>query len=402
MVRTIVRHGPSRAASLFISAAIALSTVAAAAGGVAAVDYNNTNPLTTPCGDGSHEVFPIRSFYINGAGSGLIYARLELRLSLYCNTAWTKVVNLTGSGTGYATERSLTSEEQIVTYSCPNTTLCFNSSQRETGDVLPGRGDAAWSRQLTIPPPGSRGTPSAKQPPTLRGLATVRFDSYTINFDTALEPLWTWYANNFRNERELRNNARVMTCTNDPDRCVTHGTPNFASATVRYEIHSNVDALASVDVDGDIRNVLLPAWSQRTTRSPKLVTCASPCDEDVLAIAVPEEDFDLAGRLAVTVRHGYTAPTPAEFLKQTIKLNNTLDYDHSCGVADDGCYAPPGIDDRPLISHEIGHSIGVHHCDMNYQVMCSARPSPNDEIDEGTMYWKPQALDVRALLAFYP
>ncbi len=89
------------------------------------------------------------------------------------------------------------------------------------------------------------------------------------------------------------------------------------------------------------------------------------------------------------------------FLDQTIKIKDQA-YDHPCGTTDDGCYGVTGFDDRILITHEIGHTIGLEHCDMNYQVMCHVRPSPTNEITEGVSYWKPQALDIRALLAFYP
>ncbi len=400
MGRTSVHHRPRQAVGFLLSTLIALGTLAASPQIVAAVDYNDTNPAATPCGDGSHEVFPIRSFYIKGGS--LIYARIELRWSQYCNTVWTKVVNLTGSGSGYASERSLTSEEQIVTYDCPNSTLCFDQSQRETGDVLPGLGSSGWSHQLVLPPNGLRGSPGAKQPPTIRGLATIRSGTSTYTFDTLLEPLWTWYANNFKNERNLRTNTTVMTCTNDPDRCVTHGEPNFASAIIEYELHPSLGSTpGSADLPSDIRDVLLPAWSQRMTRSPKLVSCVSPCSEEVLVMVAAAGDADLGGNYAVTVRHGFSSGTPALFLDQTIKIKNQA-YDHPCGASDDGCYGVTGNDDRILISHEIGHTLGLGHCDLNYGVMCHTRPSPTSEITPGTAYWKPQKRELLALQAFYP
>jgi hypothetical protein len=119
----------------FAVAAIAflLGSLVATAGPAYASSYNDTNPGTTVCGDGSHTVETARKFYIRMGSS--VLARLELRWSDYCDTVWAKVVNLTGSGSGYASARSLTSDETIYVYSCPYST-CLVDSQTEFNDVL--------------------------------------------------------------------------------------------------------------------------------------------------------------------------------------------------------------------------------------------------------------------------
>ncbi|MFN8629384.1 MAG: hypothetical protein U0838_03410 [Chloroflexota bacterium] len=124
--------------------------------------YDNTNPAATVCGDTSHPVYTLRDFYLRY--NNLIYAKLEIRWSKYCNTVWTRAINLTGTGTGYAPARSLTSDEKITVYNCPKES-CAVHTETETGDVLPSNGSTGFSHQFSIPAPGTTGSPAAPQPP---------------------------------------------------------------------------------------------------------------------------------------------------------------------------------------------------------------------------------------------
>jgi hypothetical protein len=129
------------------------------------------------------------------------------------------------------------------------------------------------------------------------------------------------------------------------------------------------------DLLADIKNVLLPAWHQKTPRSPKLFWCNSPCTEDVTVVLVQPGDTDVGNAFAATVQDGGNTPgEPMEFIRQTLKVKDAT-FDHPCGEVDDGCYGVTGNDDRTIISHEIGHSLGLGHCDINYGVMCHVRPS---------------------------
>jgi hypothetical protein len=360
----------------------------------AAVDYNDTNPGATPCGNGSNPVQVLRNFYI--ISGGLAYARVELRWSPTCNTVWTRSINVTGSGSGYASARSLTSSERILVYNCPRST-CKVHDQTETGDVLPGNGSAGWSHQFVVAN-GSLGSPAAVQPPTIRGIVSVKSGTSTFSIDTAYEPMWTWYANNFANERTLRDDGdKVMSCTNSPDRCVTQ-----SATTVKYELDASLNnTTGTADVMADIKTVLLPAWSAVVTHTPTLTWCSAGCAEHVLVKAAPVGDPDLGSNFAVTLRDGgFSAGTPAFFNHQTLIIRLTA-YSHPCGSVDDGCTSAAG-DDRPLISHEIGHTLGLGHCDMDFGVMCHVKSTITNELAEGTLYWTPRTRDTRALRAFYP
>lgn len=359
---------------------------------VHAVDYNNTNPFLTPCGDGSHTMIVMRNFYIKSGG--LAYARVELRWSPFCNTVWARAINVTGSGAGYATARSLTSDETIKVYNCPRFT-CQVHTETETGDVLPSNGSTGFSFQFVIPANGSIGSPAAVQPPTLRGIISIHTGGHTYSLDTNLEPIWTWFANGFKNERNLRDGSIVMSCTNSPDRCVTR------AAFVTYELDSSLSTTTGTsDLIADMQTTILPAWSHVTTNSPFLGWCLAPCSEDVLVKAVPAGDPDLGGAFGVTVYDGgFTSGTPAQYLHQTMKIKNTF-YDHSCPQGCTGTHP----DDRPVIGHEMGHTLGLEHCDTsNVSVMCAAQSTLATELDfTGPHYWAPRATDLKAFSAFYP
>lgn len=247
---------PSRAAALVASGILAVAMLAASGStAVSAAGYDNTNPGATICGDGSHTVNTLRNFYVSY--SGLIYAELQIRWSPTCNTVWTRTVNRTGHGTGYATARSLTSDEAIYVYDCPDTS-CIVHSEKETGDVLPGMDSSGWSHQFVIPSPGTTGTPAARQPPTVRGIIWITWSGHTtpVQFDTNLEPTWTWEANGFKNERNLRVNSTVMTCDNTASRC------DLAYATMYYRTDSSVPTV----IANDLVNTILPGQRRPTAR----------------------------------------------------------------------------------------------------------------------------------------
>ena len=148
-------------------------------------------------------------------------------------------------------------------------------------------------------------------------------------------------------------------------------------------------------------NTILPAWSERTAHSPSILTCGAGCDEDVLVKLVGAADPDIQGNLGVTLITYAATGTPAKFVYMTEKYLDLV-FNHNCGDADDGC-GPVG-DSRPLLSHEIGHTIGLGHCDIDRTVMChaTARAIPYSEIVDGTLFWTPQSRDVQAILADYP
>jgi hypothetical protein len=219
-----------------------------------------------------------------------------------------------------------------------------------------------------------------------------------FSFDTAMEPVWSWWANGFKNERNLRNDNTVMSCDNNRSRCVWWG----SSAPLLYELDTSLIAPPGpADLVADLKNTILPAWSDLTATSPGIFWCTAPCSEDVMLKVVPPTDPDIAGNVGVTVYDGgYSSGTPALFLHITVKYLNK-NYDHGCGTLDDGC-GPGTDDDRPVLSHEVGHTIGLGHCDLDSGVMCHAKGSASNEVDQGTLYWTPQKRDIWATKAYYP
>jgi len=226
-------------------------------------------------------------------------------------------------------------------------------------------------------------------------MVTIRTGGSVYSIDTAMEPPWTWYANGFKNERNLRNDSTVMTCTNSPDRCVTRMAQPF------YELDSSLSqTTGAADLAADMKNTILPGWSSIVPGSPALFWCTAPCIENVLVMAVPPGDARLGGAFAVTVDDGgYTAGTPARYLHQTMYFQIKA-YDHGCAA---GCTGSSN-DDRPLLGHEMGHTLGLGHCDTNQgvSVMCAARSTLTNELSfDGNHYWLPQAKDLQAFNAMY-
>lgn len=107
-----------------VSRAIRSSIIVVLLGGTAsvlpvrAVDYNDTNPAATPCGDNSHEIHTWQGAYVVSA-AGNIIAAVQVMRSDFCNTVWARVTNLSGFGPGYISARNLSVTEFLTTYNCP-------------------------------------------------------------------------------------------------------------------------------------------------------------------------------------------------------------------------------------------------------------------------------------------
>ncbi len=101
----------------------------------------------------------------------------------------------------------------------------------------------------------------------------------------------------------------------------------------------------------------------------------------------------------MTVFVNVGAGTPATFQYLEVRIKD-MSYSHPCGTVDDGCTV--GGDDRPLISHELGHTVGLGHCDLNLGAMCHTTSTTTNEQAEGTMFWTPQPRDILAIKAIYP
>jgi hypothetical protein len=289
----------------------------------------------------------------------------------------------------------------MTLYNCPKN-ACQVKTETESGDVLPSNGSSGWSHQFVLPAPGSLGNPAAKQPPTIRGVVTVHTNGTSFSLDTNLEPVWTAEFNGFKNERNLRTDATVMSCNNTADaKCATWGEPGGGRATVTYLLGSSLGSLpGTADVTADIETILLPAWSQETVRSPTLNWCTNGVTCNYDAYIRVGTSTELGQAFAKTVYVNVSAGTPATFVYLEIRIKDTP-YDHPCGAVDDGCTSAGG-DDRVILGHELGHSLGLAHCDLNYGVMCHITATPNNELAEGTLYWTPQVREVLNLQAIYP
>lgn len=55
-----------------------------------------------------------------------------------------------------------------------------------------------------------------------------------------------------------------------------------------------------------------------------------------------------------------------------------------------------------LLTHEIGHTLGLGHCDLDRGAMCHTTSSTSNEQAEGTLFWTPQPNDILGLKAIYP
>lgn len=145
--------------------------------------------------------------------------------------------------------------------------------------------------------------------------------------------------------------------------------------------------------------MVLPAWSAKTTYSPVIWGCypfSSP-RADVIVAVDSTKGCGYGGSLATS----RSSTVPQLYYQARIWIGGPCtSYDHSCGTVDDGC-TTTGLDDRILVSHEVGHSLGLGHCDLNYGVMCHVKSSTTSEQAEGTSYWTPQSRDIMGLKVIY-
>lgn len=172
-----------------------------------AVNYNDTNPGATPCGDGSHPVEDWQTEWVKNA-AGLKIALVEVRRSDYCNTLWTRVTNETGRGSGYAAAATETVTENIYVYSCPQTS-CLVAHYSDT-DTLSKYGTSpyqGWSHQHVVPAGTNLGTPPAKQPPAFQGTGKVTISGTSVTAGTGLQPVFTQLSNSYANSPLSCNNT---------------------------------------------------------------------------------------------------------------------------------------------------------------------------------------------------
>jgi hypothetical protein len=372
-----------------------------------ATHYDDTDPASTTCGNGSHTVRTWHSWFAIKSSTNKIYARLDIRRSAYCDTVWIRATNLTGTCGDCASEQSITVDIQIFVYDCPSTT-CYANGKTKTGQVLPNKNDTAWSNQFQLPLPGVIN--GAKQPPTIQGRIYVKTGGVSCcSADTFMAPIWT----HNRNQIDLGDlgggpNDPVLSCRNTTsNNCEWWGQSGGASVTVLYLLEPSLDTVsnANVSLKDDIKNVLLPAWSDLQPDSPHLTYCTNPatCNPDV-AVFVGSAQY-MGGAYGMFTDTTVTSTQPAKFVFGELRVNDPARvgtvWNHSCGAVDDGC-GNPAWDDRIAISHEVGHSLGLGHCGLDRGVMCHTAGSPDELWSEGTSFWTPQGRDEAGILAVYP
>ena len=390
---------------LLLVASLASAVVSFAPPPVAAASaWNNTNPGATICGNGSHTVSDWRSYYIRGGS--LIYAMVTIRYSDTCHTVWTRVTNLTGSGAGYATARSLISDETVTVYNCPKST-CQTGTTTYYGDSLPANGSAGWSNQLDLPAGQMMGSPVSQQPPTVRSRGVIHDGSTQFSMDTGMEPAWTQDDNGFRNELPPRQtDSTVLTCLNGVSRCVSWAEP--AGGGYRT-LNVMVDSTFPTMLQQDMADII-GSWNVAAPRNPLFVICTTSCTSAVDVLYRPNTDPDLAGAYAVTIPTNEVdchsliltcGPSTALYNKVTVKIGIKT-WDHYCGTSDVGCRTLGHDDDRSLISHEWGHVEGLGHCDLQGTAMCGVTAYAGADWGGGITFWHPQIQDKWAIVAAYP
>jgi hypothetical protein len=382
--------------------------------------YGHQDPGLTPCGDGSHAITLFRSYYSRDS-SGLIWGLVEVRYSSYCNSIWTRVTNLRGSGTGYAPAASLNVDATIKVFNCP-LSACLVDTATDTNMSLPSKNSAGWSLQVDLAAGANKGAPASKQPPAFRALATLRAGTSQITFDMGVEPIWDQLDNGFqRNGPQYRMNDVTLTCQNGISRCASWGETSAGGyRTIAYYLDSSLDypkhVSAGVSVKADFRT-LIGYWNLAAAHDPTFVECTGGLPLCLLApvtvVLLDDADQRVAGKFAVTVPDGVwdcssgppssdvkCGPTLALATHRSIFLNNDLDtFTHGCSDSDTGC---TGSDSRKLITHELGHLEGLGECDMGFGTICAVTASGRDDMASGPGYFRPQWTDKQGLAAAYP
>ena len=380
---------PKTAFALVLAGALAGSTTLAWPAVGHAVDYNDTNPAATPCGDGSHPVEDWQSSWIRNT-SGLIIALVEVRRSDYCNTVWTRVTNETGRGSGYATGATEAVTENIYLYSCPLGS-CLVSHLAATDTLykfgtVPYQG---WSHQHCIPTGTNLGSPAAKQPPAFQGTALVSYGGTNYGGGVGFQPVFTHLTAGYPNN--------PLSCDNSTNReCKSWGEGSGSFATVYARLDSSLSgALGGIDLGSDFSNTVVPIWNSAWTHNPLILMCSS-CTEQILVELTPLPP----GLYAQTTDDNNTATLPEIMLHRTIQLGAAVTWDHHCNSSDSGCNTSgPGFscDARVCISHETGHAEGLGHCGFDFGVMCQVSSTAH-----GTAFWHPQPQEVLGLQTVYP
>ena len=96
------------ASTLGTALMVAMPGVALATSG-----WDGKNPAATVCGNGTYNITTLSNGYAWMMLNGLRAAYVEVRYSAACGTAWTRVTNETGRGSGYAPARDIRMTEQL-------------------------------------------------------------------------------------------------------------------------------------------------------------------------------------------------------------------------------------------------------------------------------------------------
>ncbi len=143
--RRTTRIGVAASTLLVLSATLVQPAV------VHAATYDNTDPGTTACGNGSHTTYtlglrtdmrpgvevgqPTSIYY---GSTGIKIGELEIRHSAYCGTVWSRVKNLTGG--------AVQAQETIYMYKDSNGTSIPN--QETESNTISASGGTGWSNQF--------------------------------------------------------------------------------------------------------------------------------------------------------------------------------------------------------------------------------------------------------------